>query len=502
MSLLESFQFFSASYLATLAIAVACSYLGLFCVLRRIVFTGVALAQLAAAGVAAAFWLGADGKVGPTIGSLGATLGGALALELRPRRSSVPSDALVGLFYSAASALAILLVWRSAHGLAELRNILAGDVLLSREGELLSLWIGLAAVAAVHAAFRRPFLLVSFDPEFARSLRLPERAYQVLLMATLAVAVALSLRAAGLLLVFAFLVLPPVAGLALGKRLSESTWIALATSLGGSFAGFLVAILDNLPVAPTIACAMLVLLGLAWLGTLHPLAGKLSKLALAALAGTALLAALSSTLPSSRTTAPPPAPSPTPDVHGHEHEEHAAAGDDPLDSRPVAELVTILGEDPDPTRRIGAAEHLEDLADPEALAGLVAALGDEVVGVRDAAGAAIACLAAQPGVRERLHDDLVAAGPEQRVLTAFALVRLGELRGLEALVGALADEEVPVFLKERVIDRLAAINGGDRLGYDPFADGGDAALGAWKAWWERAGARLHWDAGTGRFLPP
>src|SRR5688500_4669302 len=169
MTMFDMLARFAPAYAATVGLGLVCAYLGLFTVLRRIVFTGVALAQLAAAGVAGAFfvadasWLPSwitsfAGRFGATVGSLGLALGGALALHARPAQKRVTPDAFVGLAYAASFAVALLLVWRSPHGLAELQNILAGEVLLSRRGELWSLWLGLALVTAVHVALRRPFL--------------------------------------------------------------------------------------------------------------------------------------------------------------------------------------------------------------------------------------------------------------------------------------------------------------------------------------------------------
>ena len=107
----DTFTLFSSSYAATLSMGLVCAYLGVFCVLRRIVFTGVALAQLAAGGVAISFFV-ADLGLGPisrfaanygaTWGSLGASLAGLLGLQSRRRGVRITEDALVGLAYSAA----------------------------------------------------------------------------------------------------------------------------------------------------------------------------------------------------------------------------------------------------------------------------------------------------------------------------------------------------------------------------------------------------------------
>lgn len=500
--LFDTLSSVSSAYAATLAIGVVCAYLGLFTVLRRIVFTGVALAQLAAAGVAGAFfvadaswlpaWLtGAATRHGATVGSLGLALLGALGLHARPAQKRVTPDALVGLAYAASSAIAVLLVWRSPHGLAELHNILAGEVLLTREGELVSLWVGLLAVALVQLRWRREFLLVSYDPEFARALRLPEARLQLLLLGSLAVAVAVSLKAGGLLLVFSFLVLPPMTGLLLGRGLPEATWLALGVAAGASLVGFLAAIGLDLPVAPTVATTQALLFGAAWLARLRPQAATAARVLVLVLA-VAALATLPLVLlhgPAPRPVEPAPEP-PSAVVAPEDDHEHTGGED-------LHAVLRALASGDTPEAREAAAERVGREGDASTLDALVAALEDEDAHVRDVAGGAIEALVTRrPDARARL-DALVAdaAHPERRMLAAAALWRLGDVRAVELHVQALGDDGVPLMLKDRALHRLEELSGGKTFGYDPFADpaANGTALATWQQWWAVSRDKVKWD---------
>jgi ABC-type Mn2+/Zn2+ transport system permease subunit len=499
------------AYLATLLIALVCGYLGLFTLLRRIVFTGVALAQLAAAGVAAALFaeqfapLARFAKAyGATSGSLAASLSGALALELRRDQRRIPQGALVGGLYVVASALAILFVWRSPHGLAELRNLVAGEVLLSRQQDLLSLWIGLPLIAALHLRLRQPFLLVSCDPIFARSLGLPERRYQLLFVTSLAAAIALALKAGGLLLVFAFLVLPGLAALRLGSDLDEASWLAPCLGLGGAGLGFGLAVVADLPVAPSVSLALIALWGGAWLLSLRPGLARAGRASVGALALAACLLSGWSFL-----AAPPephaPAPPPAGDVHGHEHDhEHGvlaevAASPNEVD---LGRWLQLLEEGESATLRREAAHHLEDLGHAGALDGLLVALNDDAPEVREAAGKAVACLAAERQTRERLASLAQGEDPELRILAALGQISSGEREGIGTLVASLHDEEAPLYLRQRGLDALRSINRGRALGLDLDEEELTPGLNAWRAWWIRSRAQIHWDPRTGRFLAP
>jgi ABC-type Mn2+/Zn2+ transport system permease subunit len=484
------------SYLATLLMAGVCSYLGVYCVLRRIVFTGVALAQLAAAGVAGAFfvagqWPGtvlgeAAARSGPTVGSLGASVLGALGLSPRHHTNErLTADTLVGLVYAAAAALAVLLVWRSPHGLAELRNILAGEVLLSRNEERRILWLGLLAVAAVHVYWRREFLLVSFDPEFARSLGLPERRYQVAFLVSLAVAVALSLKAGGLLMVFGFLVLPAAVGLNLVDGLRPAVILALAAAFAASGLGFAAAILFELPVAPSVAGAGAALVGLAALGRAHPLLGKVVWGAILFLAGLALLLAPVVLLVS------PEAPASHPILEPNEHlaDRHdgsvsAAHGDDV--EHTAEELVNAslrdLREGQTIEDRAAAARRLAELrGGPLVDEALVEAMADLDAPVREAAAAA---LRARPGSAETVSRLRGADDLELAACALLAQARTGHPDALPALVDLLEREEAPFPTLEQALELLRAQRGGEGFGYELFGDAAvnAEALAQWRTW--------------------
>lgn len=500
------------AYLATLLIAVVCGYLGLFTILRRIVFTGVALAQLAAAGVAAALFAESIGPLarfakayGATLGSVGASLSGALALEFKRDSRGIPSGALVGGLYVLASALAILLVWRSPHGLAELRNLVAGEVLLSRQSDLLSLWIGLPLVAALQLRLRQPFLLVSADPVFARSLGLPERRYQLLFLGSLAVAIALALKAGGLLLVFTFLVLPGLAALRLGRDLDEASWLAPALAASGAGAGFLIAVAADLPVAPSVALAITALVALSWgASLLRPLA-VLARRGVAVGAVGALLLSGWSFLVSAPLAPSAPPLSPASDAHGHEHElGHQEQLSPDASEAGVNRWLEILEEGVRPELRRDAAHHLEDLGHPSALDGLLVALNDDAPEVRLAAGKAVACLAADRATRDRLTLLSAGSDPELRVLAALGQIASGERAGIGTLVTCLADEEAPLYLRQRGLEALREINRGRSFGLDLDASMEEARPGlkAWQAWWLRTGNQVHWDPASGRFTAP
>ncbi|MFT7618899.1 MAG: ABC-type Mn2+/Zn2+ transport system permease subunit [Planctomycetota bacterium] len=486
---IASLENHAASYVATMGIALLCSYLGVFTVLRRIVFTGVALAQLAAAGVAASFFVADSAffstgirtfaaNYGSTLGSLGLTVLGALGLEARPGRSRISTDALVGIVFAASSSLSILMVWGSARGLAELKNILAGDVLLSRPEELFLLWFGIIAVALVHGKMRRQFLLVSFDPEFARSIRVPVHRYQMILMATLAVAIALALRIAGLLLVFSFLVIPPIAGLRLGKKLGTSTIFAMSVAIGSTLLGYAIAILEDLPIAASVAASQVVFLLLAFVAPINVVVKFLIQtiVSLAAIAALVLVVIVM----------PMPTLGEGGGANGHAHGGAAPTG--PSRDELLAEALSFLANGTTPAERVKAAQDLAELSDSRSVTGLCTALVDEDDDVKAAVGKALAAIGDMHGTGKKLKELVEGSDPEFRILGARAMVLTGNKDGITHLIKALVDGEAPPFMiQDTLIPYLQEVTG-KNFGYDIFGEEAaqKKALSSWQSWWKSA----------------
>ncbi|MCA8923095.1 MAG: metal ABC transporter permease [Planctomycetes bacterium] len=496
-------------YATVLFIGVVCAYLGLFCVLRGIVFLGVALAQLAAAGVAGAFVV-ADAlppALGESVRSTGASLSGvglaalgSFGLAAKPHGSRIPADARVGLVYAGSAALAVLLVWRSSRGLAELRNLLAGDVVVARHEDLIPLWIGLSAVVVVHALFWRPFLQVSQDPEFAQALGLPVRRLQWLLLGSLAVAIALSLRAGGLLLVFGFLVLPPVCGLCLGQRVRGVLGYTLAAACSGGLLGYLAASAADLPVAASVGTALLVLAGAAQLGKAHPLALGALRAGFA-LGAVCALFAMPLVLCWDHEPHPPHlrGDHPTPEEEAtHDHAPRDLGHADPAgpegEARPSLEvLLRALSEAPDPARRVAAVEALAAHAAPlEArLPGLLGASLDDDPAVASSATAALLRVGASPEGAAQLRRATVADEALTRLAASRALVRGGHAEAVDGLLALLDSEDLPLLYGDAVGAELRRL---------PRAPAEAASPRDWRVWWAEARGAIRWDAASGSFV--
>lgn len=220
-------------------------YMGLHVVRREVIFVDLALAQVATLGTCVALLMGHHFEDRITFWiSLGVTfLGAALFSWSRTsRQNHVPQEAIIGITFVVAAAGVILLLSRVSGGKEELEHLLTGDILnVSADdvGQRAVLFLGLAAF---YAAFHRRFALISADPDGAVAQGLRVRVWDFLFYAAFALVVVSFVRIAGVLLTFAYLIVPAVCAVMLTSswkwRLITGGIIAAIASLAGLYASY------------------------------------------------------------------------------------------------------------------------------------------------------------------------------------------------------------------------------------------------------------------------
>jgi zinc transport system permease protein len=257
--MLDAVLLFRNALYGALVIGLACSVLGVYVVLRRIVFVGAALAELSSAGIALALWLAGQGMIlglatHPVAVALVLTIAGALFFGAGGGRGTVPPDATIGVAYALAAAGGILLIAKAAVG--EAHDIfLQGNILGITRADASVLLAVAVPVLVVHTVFYKEFLFVSFDRETARTLGYNVRRWNLLLYLTLGTVIAFAMQFAGVMLVFNFLVLPAVTGLLLSRTMAATFAWSVASALLAAVVGFVVSIPADLPTGPTIIAA-------------------------------------------------------------------------------------------------------------------------------------------------------------------------------------------------------------------------------------------------------
>ncbi|MEZ4600902.1 MAG: metal ABC transporter permease [Syntrophotaleaceae bacterium] len=254
----------AASFAACLVLAGIHCYLGLHVVLRGVIFVDLALAQIAALGGAVALLSGHEpGSVAAFGYSLAFTFVGAAVFALgRFRDERIPQEAVIGITYAVASAVAVLILDRSVHGQEEIKAMLLGSILFVGWAEVGKTFALYLAVGAVHFFLRKPFLEISTDVNAARASGRIIWFWDLVFYATFGLVVTSSVAIAGVLLVFTLLVVPAACAMLFLDRIMPRLLAGWSLGFLGCSAGLFLSVRGDLPTGPAIVAVFGLLLAI------------------------------------------------------------------------------------------------------------------------------------------------------------------------------------------------------------------------------------------------
>jgi len=236
--------------------------LGSVAVLRQLSFFSDALGHSALLGISLGILLG----VNPTLVLVPFAVLFALLVNQLVQRSRLPTDALLNIVYSTSLALAVVALSLVDTYRGNIQQLLFGDILGISWPDL---WViaGLAVLALGYliVCLRAQVLLILND-DLAGAFGVRISAHRLAFIVLLAVVVAVSIKAVGVLLISAFVVIPACAARLVSRRFS--TYVLSSALLGGGCAvlGLLGSGLTNLPSGPCVVIVQFTgfLLALLW----------------------------------------------------------------------------------------------------------------------------------------------------------------------------------------------------------------------------------------------
>ncbi|MBI4326280.1 MAG: metal ABC transporter permease [Chloroflexi bacterium] len=244
----------------SLLVGLVCPLVGVYLILRRLIFMGVALPQISSCGIAFAFALQAWGVI-PHIhesehslaffGSTLFTIPTILLLSLLVRRGSGSVEGRLGTVYVLAGAWSILLLVTNPLGEHGLLDMLKGEIIAVSDADLGGTAATFGGVVWILFFFRKEFLLVSFDRDMAITLKKNVVFWDALLFLLIGLTISMAVLSVGPLVAFGFLLIPPLIAHLFGRNMRQ--FALIASGIGGfsAFAGFCVAYRLDYPVGPT-----------------------------------------------------------------------------------------------------------------------------------------------------------------------------------------------------------------------------------------------------------
>lgn len=246
----------------SLLVGAACPLVGVYLLLRRLVFMGVALPQISSCGIAFAFALHAWGLIPHKdestehalafFGSSSFTLTAILALSFLQRRVRALQEGTIGLVYVLAGAASILLLVKNPHGEHGLLDRLKGEIIAVSNSDLGWTAAAFALVVAALVVFQKEFMLVSFDREMAITLKKKALFWDTFLLLLIGVTISMAVLSVGPLVTFGLLLIPPLTAHLLARNMRQFSLMASALGCFTALAGFYVAYRWDYPVGATV----------------------------------------------------------------------------------------------------------------------------------------------------------------------------------------------------------------------------------------------------------
>lgn len=250
--MIENFALMLWPMLASFVLVGIHAYLGIHVIARKVIFVDLALAQIAALGAVYGLALGFsydDNWLIIKASAISFTLvAAALFSFTRSINDHIPHEVIIGVIYACALSLTLIMTANLPHGSEAITQLLSGNILWTNKEEVIVTALLYIVIGILHFIFRKPFGLLSFSSSSPKISRL----WDFLFYASFGIVVTSSVSMGGILLVFAYLVIPAVLGVMLGQSILSRLLYAWSLGIIVSFIGILSSFYLDWPSGPVI----------------------------------------------------------------------------------------------------------------------------------------------------------------------------------------------------------------------------------------------------------
>lgn len=257
-----NYAFMVRGLMAAIMVGIVCALVGTYVVLQGMAFFGDALAHSILPGVAAGYLISGGARDMLFWWALLTAVLAALGIGAVSKGAQVKEDTAIGIVFVGMFALGIALISTMRSYTVDLVHFLFGDVLGVSQGDLvLTAAFGLLVIGAI-VAFYKEFMVISFDPVLAETLRLRSNRLRYLLLVLIAVAIVVSLQTVGVALMLGMLITPAATAFLLTRRMlpmmAVAALIGTLSSIIGLYLSYYVSVASG--AAIVLVCTALFLL--------------------------------------------------------------------------------------------------------------------------------------------------------------------------------------------------------------------------------------------------
>lgn len=242
------YEFMRNALIAGLLAAVACGIVGVYVVIKRVVFISGGIAHASFGGIGLGYFLG----INPVLGAMFFTIASALGMGLVTKRTRLPEDTAIGILWAMGMAVGIIFISLAPGYAPDLFSYLFGNILTVPAFDLTLMLILDAVIIILVLLLYKEFLLLSFDEEFGTVAGVPTERLYLLLLCLIALTVIVLIRVVGIILVIALLTIPAALARQFTHSLKKMMLLSILAGAVFTFSGLWLSYLLDLASGATI----------------------------------------------------------------------------------------------------------------------------------------------------------------------------------------------------------------------------------------------------------
>ncbi|MCD4816702.1 MAG: metal ABC transporter permease, partial [Methanosarcinales archaeon] len=203
MELLQ-YEFIRNAIMAGILASISCGIIGVYVVVKRIVFISGGIAHASFGGIGLGYYLG----INPILGVLPFSIASALSMGWVSKRSRLPEDTAIGILWAMGMSIGIILVSLTPGYAPDLMTYLFGNILTVPFSDIVLMLVLDAIIILVVYSFYKEFLALCFDEEFATVRGVHAERLYLVLLCLIALTIVVLIRVVGIILVIALLTIP------------------------------------------------------------------------------------------------------------------------------------------------------------------------------------------------------------------------------------------------------------------------------------------------------
>ncbi len=246
------YEFVRNAIMAGILASIACGIIGVYVVVKRIVFISGGIAHASFGGIGLGYYLG----INPILGVLPFSIASALSMGWVSKRSRLPEDTAIGILWAMGMSIGIILVSMTPGYAPDLMTYLFGNILTVPFSDIVLMLVLDAIIILVVYAFYKEFLALCFDEEFATVRGVHAERQYLVLLCLIALTIVVLIRVVGVILVIALLTIPAAMSRQFTSNLKKMMLLSIIFGAVFSSGGIWLSYMFDVPSGATIVLVM------------------------------------------------------------------------------------------------------------------------------------------------------------------------------------------------------------------------------------------------------